>query len=84
MGRTRIKLHPKGFKQLLRSPEIKAVLADRAEEIAQAADIDFADHHVHSEVGQNRARAAVVTATHQARLAEARNGNLTRAISAAT
>lgn len=85
MGRskTRIKLHPKGFEQLLKSPQTQAILEERAESIAVAADIEFADHHVHVEVSKNRARAAVTTATHEARIAEARDGNLTRAISAA-
>ena len=65
--------------ELLKSPEVQADLARRAGAIAAAAG---EGHRVETEVGANRARAAVITDTHEARRREARDRNLTRSIDA--
>lgn len=75
----RIKLNHKGVRALLRSPQVLADLERRARAIAAAAG---PGHRVESGVGRNRARAAVVTETPEARHAEATERNLTRAIDA--
>jgi len=66
--------------QLLKSPEMQGVLAERAQTIADAAG---PGHRVETEVGPNRARAAVITDTFEAILDESRNKTLSRAIDAA-
>lgn len=74
----------RGITELLRSPTVAADLKARAERIAQAARGDDEDlaYHVHSEIGRNRARAAVVTASVEAHIIEAREHRLARAIDA--
>ena len=75
----RIVLNRKGMRQLLRSPEVLADLKRRAEAIAAAAGSGM---EVSAMVGRNRARASVITATSEARNAEATSRALTRAIDA--
>lgn len=75
----RIKLNSGAVRQLLRSPEVLADLQARAARIAAAAG---AGMEVDSEVGPNRARAAVITRTAEARHAEATDRALTRGIDA--
>lgn len=77
----KIKHHPKGYRQLLTAPAVAADLERRAEAIATAANA-AGSHVVRSEIGRNRARAAVITADVEAMKAEARNRNLTRAVDA--
>lgn len=79
MTKVRIVLNRRGVRELLRSPEIQSDLERRAGNIAQAAG---PGHEVDSEVGPNRARAAVITDTVQAMISEAANRSLTRAIDA--
>jgi len=75
----RIRLNSDGVRELLQSPEVQADLRARAERIAAAAG---PGHVVETSVGSTRARAVVITSTFDAMLAEARDRNLTRAISA--
>lgn len=78
-SKVRIKLNREGVRQLLNGPEITADLQGRASAIANRAGPGF-DPDVRS--GRNRARATVRTATHSARVAEATDRSLTRAIDA--
>lgn len=79
MAVTRIVLNRKNIRDLLKSPKVAADLRRRAENIARAAG---PGHRVESEIGKNRARAAVITDSIDAMVAEAQNRNLTRAIDA--
>jgi hypothetical protein len=65
---------------LLQTPQVRADLARRAKNIANAAGPG--KWNVHDEKGRNRARAVVVTGDIQARRNEARTRALTRAIDA--
>lgn len=76
---TRVVLNRRNIRALLRSESVRADLERRAENIAEVAG---PGHVVDSDIGRNRARAAVITATYEARLAEAQTRNLTRAFSA--
>ena len=76
---SRFKLNRKGIRDLLRSPAVEAELRRRAERIAAQAGPGM---RVDGGVGPNRARAAVITDTIEARLAERRSKALTRAINA--
>lgn len=75
----RIELNRAGVAALLKSPEVAADLEQRAERIARAAGDGM---EANGAIGATRARAEVVTATTEARLAEARDRVLTRAIDA--
>jgi hypothetical protein len=75
----RIKLNRAGIRELLRSVEVSDDLEARAERIASAAG---PGHRVEVEDNDKRARAAVITDTFEARLAEAVDRNLTRAVDA--
>lgn len=75
----RIVVNRKGIRELLRSTEVQRDLRRRAESIAAAAG---PGHAVETEVGANRARAAVVTETIDAMVAEATSRNLTRSLDA--
>ena len=75
----KVVLNRKAVRDLLRSEEVRADLARRAEQIAAAAGDG---HRVESGVGRNRARAAVVTDTADARRREATDRSLTAAIDA--
>ncbi len=79
MAKVRIELNKKAVREILRSPEVQADLKRRADAIAAAAG---PGHETDLSVGRNRARASVVTATHEARRAEAVDRALTRAIDA--
>jgi hypothetical protein len=79
MANVRIKVNRNGIRDLLRSDEVLADLEERGQRIAAAAGDG---HRVESEVGQNRARVAVITDTIEARISEAKNRTLTRAIDA--
>lgn len=75
----RVTLNPKGVEALLKSAEVQADLKRRADAIAAAAGPGM---EARASVDKDRARAAVVTATFDAILAEAAHKNLTRAIDA--
>ena len=70
-------MNPREVGRLLKSAEVQKDLGRRARNIAQAAGPGFLATVI---VGKNRARASVITATQQARMAEARNRALTKAI----
>lgn len=74
-----IKLNRAGVRELLRSKEVQDDLAARAERIAAAAGDGF---DASSFVGANRARASVMAVSIEARIAEAKDRTLTRAIDA--
>lgn len=80
MSNVRIELNSAGVRELLTSAEAQADLVDRARRIAAAAG--EGNEAKDDGPGPNRARAVVVTATPAARVAEARDRALTRAIDA--
>lgn len=67
------------FSQIRKAPGVQADLRRRAQAIANAAGPGMT---VHSNVGRNRARAAVVTSTDEARRAEAEHGRLSGSLHA--
>lgn len=75
----RIELNHAAIADLLKSDEVLADLERRAVSIAAAAG---PGHRVDSEVGKNRARAAVITDSFEARYLEATQRNLTSSIDA--
>lgn len=79
MKRARIVMNRKGARDLLRSKEVLADLERRAIQIADAAGEGMEPSAM---VGKNRARASVITATQEAREAEAIHRKLTRSIDA--
>lgn len=74
-----IQWYPKGIRQILRGEQMVTALEDSAERMATVAG---PGHRVESEVGKNRARAAVITDTSEAVRSEIRDHTLTRAIDA--
>jgi hypothetical protein len=72
-------LNSAGIRQVLTSGEVQRLLLERAERIAAAAGEGM---EASVESGRNRARASVITATTKARLAEAKDRALTRALDA--
>lgn len=79
MGAFELKISHAGIRALLRSPGVLADLERRAQAIAAQAGPGM---EVSSELGPNRARASVITATTEARVAEATDRALTAAIDA--
>jgi hypothetical protein len=80
-----IKINHDGVKALLRSEGVQAELRRRAEQIAAAANAASgldAGFVVDNDVGKNRARSVVVTATADAMVAEATDRTLTRSFDA--
>lgn len=75
----KVKVNRAGVRALLQSDEVRDDLTRRANSISAAAG---PGHRVESEVGPNRARVAVITDTIEARISEARNRTLTRAVDA--
>lgn len=73
----KIKVNPAEVGKLLKSPEVQRDLGRRVRNIAQAAGPGFLASVV---VGRNRVHASVITSTQQARMAEARNRALTKAL----
>lgn len=82
----RIQLNKAGIISLLQSPEVQADLRARANRIADAAggatENAGDDFEVDVTTNRDRAVAFVRTVTHEARLAEAEDRALTRAIDA--
>jgi hypothetical protein len=79
MANVRIVLNRAGVRELLRSDEMEAELLRRANNIANAAG---PGHRVESRKRTNRARAAVITDTADARLAQATSNTLGSALDA--
>lgn len=75
----RVVLNRSGMRAVLRSAVVMADLQRRAEQIATVAGSGMEPS---SMVGKNRARASVITATQEAREAEAFGRALTRSIDA--
>lgn len=75
----RVVLNRRAVRDLLRSSEVVADLRARAGRIADAAGEGM---EARTQLSKTRARAAVFTATPQARAAEAKNRTLTRALDA--
>jgi len=78
-ARVRVVVHSRAVAQLLKSSATQALLRDMGESIASAAG---PGHEVTIEVGPNRARAEVRTATFEAMRAEAHNRTLTSSVDA--
>ncbi len=74
-----VKLNRAGVAALLKSSDVAGDLRARAARIAAVAGPGM---EAESEIGATRARASVVTATTEARLAEANHMALTRALDA--
>jgi len=75
----RIDIRRGAIPEILKSLEVQADLNRRANAIASTAG---PGHRVDSQVGSTRARAAVITDTIAAMVAESRNRSLTSAIDA--
>jgi hypothetical protein len=73
----KIRVNPAEVGKLLKSAEVRNDLARRVRNIAAAAGPGFQASTV---VGRNRIHASVITVTQQARMAEARNRALTKAL----
>lgn len=81
MPRIRVKINSAGARAVLRSEKVRADLDRRARQVAEAAGGE-PDFEVESQIGSNRARASVRTATFEARKAEAEKRALLRALDA--
>jgi hypothetical protein len=75
----RVEVNSAGIQALLKSAEVQADLESRARKIAAAAGEGM---EASSRIGKTRARASVITATRKARLAEATDRALTKALDA--
>lgn len=80
MSGLRIKWNDKGFKALRQDPAVQADMSRRAEAVAAAAGEGYEARHPTQY--PERDRAAVITATHQARSDNARNMTLVKALNA--
>ena len=79
MGKVEVKINSSAARSLLRSPEVLAELKRRADAVATAAG---EGNEVALSVGSGRARAAVYTATYDAKKSEAEDRTLSRALDA--
>lgn len=79
MGFERVEMNEAGIGEMLRSPGVLADLRRRADRIAAAGGPGM---EASSMVGHTRARASVITATPDARRAEATRRALTAAVDA--
>lgn len=79
MARPRVVLNRAGVRSLLRSEEVRSDLERRARSVSRAAGDGY---EMDSEVGRNRARASVRTATTEAVWDNAENRSLARALDA--
>lgn len=75
----RIDMNGAGIQELLKSAEVQAELKARADRIAAAAGEGMEPS---VRVGRSRARASVITGSREAKLAEATDRALTRALDA--
>lgn len=78
-GLRKVKLNKKTARAILRGRPAAEVVRKRGQNIADAAG---PGNEVYVNTGRNRVRAAVVTATDEARKSEATNRTLSRAIDA--
>lgn len=78
-GLERVDVHNEGVTALLKDPKVAADLMRRGRSIASAAGEGFV---VVADPTARRARVVVITATFAARLAEARDRRLSRALDA--
>jgi hypothetical protein len=81
----KVTVNARNLRQILRSQEALRLVEQRAHRIASAADSAAnapGGHEVVSEIGRNRARAAVVTATPKAMYKEATVRSLTSSMGA--
>lgn len=79
MASIRVEVSSAGIQAVLKSAEVQADLEARANRIAAAAGDGF---EAGSRIGKTRARASVITASRKARLAEAEDRALTKALDA--
>lgn len=77
----RVKMNSAGARAILRSAKVQADLERRGRAVAAAAGGE-PDFEVESQVGSNRVRTSVRTATQKAREAEANDRALIRALDA--
>lgn len=77
MSKTKVKLNHAGFRALLKSPEISAVVAEKAEEIANRAGTGYASD-IRS--GKGRAVALVYPKTAKAKRDNLKNNTLLKAM----
>lgn len=80
MARARIVYNVRGFRELRTAPETKALCADIADRVAEAAGEGFVA--VDREQPRNRARSAVVAATPEAVARNSRENTLLKALEA--
>ncbi|ALY09791.1 neck protein [Arthrobacter phage Preamble] len=81
----KVVLNDAGIKALLNSPEVQAHLLQSAQRMALAAESRTGPDAIFVasvQPGKNRARASVITASHEARVAEAQDRALTSSIDA--
>ncbi|QPO16941.1 neck protein [Arthrobacter phage Kittykat] len=81
----KVVLNDAGIKALLNSPEVQAHLLQSAQRMALAAEARTGPDAIFVasvQPGKNRARASVITASHEARVAEAQDRALTSSIDA--
>lgn len=78
-GSIRIVVNPEGVKALLKSQEVQNMLQQRVNKIAAAAGPGM---QASVRVGRTRARGSVITATQEAREAEANDRMLTKSLDA--
>lgn len=75
----RVEMNRQAIGDLLRSDAVLNVLREKGDRIGAAAG---PGHEVDPEIGRNRARVSIRTATVEAMIAEAYDHNLTRALDA--
>lgn len=75
----RITLDHAGFRELLRSAEVRDLVQEEADAIAEHAGPGM---EADANIGRHRVYGGVITATEEARLAEARDRALTKATQA--
>lgn len=80
MAKIRLEFHHEGFNEVRTDPAVAADIAARAEAIAAAAGDGF--EVLTSPGWKTRARAVVITATDEARLAQAEDHTLERSLDA--
>lgn len=76
-GAPRFRIDSAGARALLRSPEVRKYLEDKAKEMR--GHIDHSEYEVDSQVGATRARAQVRTTSPRGAMHEARDHDLIRA-----
>ena len=81
MANVRVKLNSAGIREVLKSDEVRADILRRAEAIKAAAG-GGDDYEAGAEIVGNRVMGWVVTATPEAKQAEAEDRTLTRALDA--